>query len=388
MTTKEKITITVLTLSCAIAVPCYASNRNGDGIDTTISGVKRVYNKNAKNNLKDTVTVSSPVGRRLKIQKYDTESQTWKTKKNYKLKNTLLKEKIKITYPKSWSSRTYGRWRLYVPKKEERTGLIKILYASAASKDINTIAYNRSVYTLDSKAAAVFDGDGYLLYTKNGKKHLKQASTTKLMTSLLACERGNMAKKYKMSSKASKTPFANPGLKTGTKMTLDEYMHALLICSSNESASEIAEIISGSKGSFIKEMNKKAKKLGLDNTHYKNPHGLDAKGHYSCAQDVATLIRVNYKYKTFRKCANLKKYTLKNSSGKTIATIRSTWKNTFNPVGIRAAKTGYTEGALCCFASVYKTHGKLYYIATLGATPQGRWKDNRCLYKITQSAKH
>lgn len=412
--TKEKIIIiTVLALSFANAVPCYASSSNvngvsesistsestsvpyyasgsnGNGVTTKISGVKRIYNKNAKDNLKNTISVSSPAGRSLKMQKYDIGSKTWKTRKVYKLGNSLLKQQITITYPKTWSNRTYGKWRLYIPAKEKKVGLFKVQYASVVSKNIKTIAYNRNSHPLNSKAAAVYDNDGYLLYTKNGKKHLKQASTTKLMTSLLACESGKMAKTYKMSSRAAKTPYANPGLKAGTKMTLNEYMHALLVCSSNESASEIAEIISGNKETFVKEMNKKAKEIGLNNTHYKNPHGLDTKGHYSCAQDVAKLIKENYKYKTFRKCANLKEYTLKNNVGKSIATIRSTWKNSFNPSGIKAAKTGYTDYALFCFASVYKTHGKLYYVATLGATnSQGRWNDNKWLYSLAQNAKY
>lgn len=142
-------------------------------------------------------------------------------------------------------------------------------------------------------AAFLFDADtGVILYSKDADQELPQASCTKIMTAMVAVEHGNLDQVITVGADAR--ALVNPdssymGLSVGEKLTLRDLLYGLLLPSGNDAAVAIADGISGSVPAFVVLMNQKAAQLGLTRTHFENPHGLDAPGHYTTARDLAVL---------------------------------------------------------------------------------------------------
>ena len=136
----------------------------------------------------------------------------------------------------------------------------------------------------------------------------------------------------------------------------------------------------GSEKTFAKMMNKKAKELECENTHFKNPHGLDAKDHYSTARDLAEIARYGMKNKTFRKIVSTKSYQFRTKKKNRKYTVSSTDQLLGNTKGICGVKTGTTGDAGCCFVGAYKYNGKTYITVVLGAPyDYWRWEDTKQL---------
>lgn len=142
-------------------------------------------------------------------------------------------------------------------------------------------------------AAFLFDANtGVILYSKNADQELPQASCTKVMTALIAVERGNLDQIITVGADAH--ALVNPnssymGLSVGEKLPLRDLLYGLMLPSGNDAAVAIADGIAGSVPAFVALMNQRAQQLGLTRTHFQNPHGLDAPGHYTTARDLAVL---------------------------------------------------------------------------------------------------
>lgn len=165
-----------------------------------------------------------------------------------------------------------------------------------------------------AKAAFAFDADtGLVLYSKDANEELPQASCTKIMTALLALER--MPLNHVITVGADAQALVNPdssnmGLEAGEKLTLEDLLYGLLLPSGNDAAVAIADGVSGSVPAFVALMNKRALQLGLTRTHFANPHGLDAPGHYTTAHDLALLASVALRNPEFRKIALTRVYSI------------------------------------------------------------------------------
>lgn len=167
-----------------------------------------------------------------------------------------------------------------------------------AGPDIELSA--ESVILVDSKS-------GIMLFEKNPDKRMFPASTTKIMTAMVALEaveRGEVAleQKFVLSKEAFDTlapDGSSIALKVGEEMTLDNLLKGLLIASGNDAAVTIAEGISGSIDAFVERMNQKAKELNLSDTHFVNPHGLHDEQHYTTARDLSVMTREAMKNETF-----------------------------------------------------------------------------------------
>jgi len=144
-----------------------------------------------------------------------------------------------------------------------------------------------------AKAAFVFDADlGLTYYTKNADLELPMASTTKVMTALLAVERGSLGQMIKVGADAAalvRSDSSYMGLKAGEQLTLRDLLYGLVLPSGNDAAVAIADGIGGSVPAFVVLMNERAQELGLSQTHFVNPHGLGAPKHYTTAHDLAVL---------------------------------------------------------------------------------------------------
>ena len=380
---KEKTKISYRALSLLLCFTflcttfvCYADEdvKDTEKVKTTISGIASSINALSTTDLVRTITIKPSNGTRtVRLQKYNSKEKMYKTVKKYTTTDSDV-AKISITFPKNHRRKLLGKWRIKVEKTDK---------ALSAEKYIKLTTRNIVKKELKSKAACIYCvEDDNVLYVKNYKKHLKQASTTKVMTATLLIESGKIDEDNIISDKASNTPYSTPWMAAGDTYTNRALLHALLLPSSNGAAVAIAESVSGTTRRFVKEMNNKAKELGMNDTHYVNPHGLDAKNHYSCAYDTAYIMGYAYtNSKTIKSIIAKKKYFIRSKRGRS-QSIETTDKMKDYSSKHKGGKTGFTSGAGCCFTSIYEHKGKTYAVCVLGAKKsEKRWSDVKKLYK-------
>ena len=181
------------------------------------------------------------------------------------------------------------------------------LFNYSFADDYNTLEAS----SINSRSCIVYDRNSHMiLYGKNETKQVKMASTTKIMTSLIIIENCNLSETIEVSQKAAGTGGSRLGLKTGDKITIKDLLYGLMLCSGNDAAVALAEYAGGDISGFAELMNNKAKELGLANTHYESPHGLDSDGHYTTAYELALLSDYALKNETFSKIVGTKNYTV------------------------------------------------------------------------------
>ena len=203
------------------------------------------------------------------------------------------------------------------------------------------------------------------------------ASTTKIMTGLLACESGKLDKTVKVSPFASGTEGSSLWLKIGEKLTLEELTYGLMLKSGNDAAVAIAEYLGGSVDAFALLMNKRAREIGAVNTNFKNPHGLDSDGHYTTAYDLALIAREAMKNDTFRKIVSTKTYSIPMEGEKWDRALKNHNKLLWNYDGCNGIKTGYTKRCGRCLVSCAKRDEEELICVTLSAPND--WKDHTYL---------
>lgn len=203
---------------------------------------------------------------------------------------------------------------------------------------------------------------GRIIYSKNPDRPCPMASTTKIMTAVVFLEKG--PDKIIYSSQAKRTPFSNMNFPEGTVLSKKDALSALMIPSSNDMAVAIG-LSCGDMNDFIDSMNRKAKDLGMKNTHYVCPHGLDTKNHYSSASDIAILSKYAWSIKDFR---NIIKPNCEinpvTPNGPMTKKIHSTFENFYN-YGIKGIKTGTTHNAGKCFAGIKTIKGYIPVITVV-----------------------
>ncbi|MCS1350916.1 D-alanyl-D-alanine carboxypeptidase family protein [Mechercharimyces sp. CAU 1602] len=151
-------------------------------------------------------------------------------------------------------------------------------------------AQEQKLPQVSAEAAALIDGStGRILYEKNADSQMKIASITKVMTAILAIEHGDLEEEVTVTSRAEGVEGSSIYLKAGEKIPLEHLLYGLMLRSGNDAAVAIAEHIGGSVEGFVHMMNEKVDYLGLANTHFANPHGLDDPQHYSTAADFARI---------------------------------------------------------------------------------------------------
>ncbi|MBQ2696981.1 MAG: D-alanyl-D-alanine carboxypeptidase [Clostridia bacterium] len=163
--------------------------------------------------------------------------------------------------------------------------------------------------TPTAKSAIMIDAaSGTVLYSKNPNERLGMASTTKIMTGILALEYGNLNDVYTVSPNGDWVEGSSIYLNPDEKITLETLLYGLLLKSGNDAALAIAKHISGSEQAFVALMNEKAAELGLKNTHFANPHGLYAEEHYTTAHELAKLAAYAMQNPVFEQIVNTSQY--------------------------------------------------------------------------------
>ncbi|MBQ3415970.1 MAG: D-alanyl-D-alanine carboxypeptidase [Clostridia bacterium] len=223
-----------------------------------------------------------------------------------------------------------------------------------------------AIPTISSKSAVVIDrNSNTVLYGKNENEVRKMASTTKIMTSLVVIENCNLEDTVIVSKKAAGTGGSRLGLNTNDKITVKNLLYGLMLCSGNDTAVALAEYVGGSIEGFADLMNKKASDLGLKNTHFVTPHGLDSDNHYTTAFELAYLTNYALNNDIFAKIVNTKTITI--SINNTSKSINNTNELLGVLNGVYGVKTGFTNGANRCLVTSCKRDNLDIICVVLGA---------------------
>jgi serine-type D-Ala-D-Ala carboxypeptidase (penicillin-binding protein 5/6) len=217
------------------------------------------------------------------------------------------------------------------------------------------------------EAAFLMDAaTGRVIYSKNADERRSIASTTKIMTCILAIENLSLDQTVTVSKRAADVGESEMWLEPGEVRTVEELLYGLMVKSGNDAAMALAEAVSGTVEKFAQKMNAKAVELGLKNTHFQNPHGLEASGHYSSARDMATLGRYGMQNAEFRKLVSTKTVNLPwpgHPGGRTFTNY-----NTLLPKvsWVDGIKTGYTTEAGWCLIGAATKNGVTLISSVMG----------------------
>ena len=219
---------------------------------------------------------------------------------------------------------------------------------------------------INSQVALIYDRTGKrILFEKNGKKQFKMASTTKIMTATVVLENAKLDDVVTIENKAAWTGGSRLGLKKDDKITVHDLLYGLLLVSGNDAAVALAIHVGGSVEGFAEMMNNKAKELGLTNTHFVTPHGLDEDEHYTTAEELAKMADYAMEIPKFKEIVNTKTYTVRiNNNPKTLTNTNELLGSLSGVYGI---KTGFTNGAGRCLVTGCKRGNLDIITVVLGA---------------------
>lgn len=254
---------------------------------------------------------------------------------------------------------------------------------------ISTTVVRASSYENEDVALPVFSqvsATGYLLMdgltgavlsSSNADLKLPMASTTKIMTCIVALEQADLSDEVEIPREAVGVEGSSIYLVRGERLTLEELLYALMLESANDAAVAIALHVSPDVASFSELMNRKATELGLKGTHYVNPHGLPAEGHFSTARDLCKLMSYALKNEAFRVFSSTKKTTISApDSGTRFLANHNKLLRIYD--ACISGKTGFTKEAGRCLVTAAEKEGRTLVCATLG--DPNDWLDHIALY--------
>ena len=258
------------------------------------------------------------------------------------------------------------------------------LSVHAGSLDHSILMVPQLSDDLYALSAVLMDADsGKILYEKEGEMPRPNASTTKVLTCILALENGDGDDYVQVSANAASQPQVKLGLQKDEQYYLEDLLYSLLLQSHNDSAVAIAEHIGGSVERFSDMMNAKAREIGCMDTHFITPNGLDAEDsdgtHHTTASDLALIMRYAIKNKVFLKIAQTKEYSFSDLSKKQTFSVHNTNALFSMTDGVLAGKTGFTGDAGYCYVCAVQKDDRIFIIALLAAGWPGhktyKWHD-------------
>lgn len=227
-----------------------------------------------------------------------------------------------------------------------------------------------------AKAAITIEAQtGISLYEKNADEQLPMASTTKIMTALVALENADINQTFTVSETACKVEGTQIGLLAGDQISLNDLLHMLMMKSANDAAQTIAENIAGSLEAFADLMNERAKQMGLTHTHFENPHGLPSDNHYTTARELALIAAEALKNDTFAQIVSTKKKKL-DYHGLVIENSNRLLSSYEYTTGV---KTGFTKAAGRCLVTSAKKDGVTLINVTLN--DGNDWQDHTEMFE-------
>ncbi|UOE61564.1 D-alanyl-D-alanine carboxypeptidase [Priestia filamentosa] len=234
---------------------------------------------------------------------------------------------------------------------------------------------------VSARSAILIDQrSGRILYEKDIHEKRRIASITKIMTAILAVESGEMNKKVKVSRDAIQTEGSAIYLEENEKILLEDLVYGLMLRSGNDAAEAIAEHVGGSKEGFVYLMNQKAAEIGMENTEFANPHGLDDhENHYSTAYDMAILMKYAMNSKKFREISGTKTYRTKSGAHVRVFKNKNKLLTSLYP-HTTGGKTGYTKRAKRTLVSSAQKDGLDLIAVTINAPSD--WDDHIYMYNM------
>ena len=233
--------------------------------------------------------------------------------------------------------------------------------------------------SVSAKGAVLISADtGEVVYSFNHNEKLPMASTTKIMTTLLCLESGDLYEEFTVDSEAIKVEGSSMGLQEGDIVTKYALCCGMMLPSGNDSANAVAVKVAGSVESFVELMNEKAQELGLSRTYFATPSGLDGKGHGSTAYEMALLAREALKNDTFREICSSETIKLSYGNPPYDRWLTNTNKLLAMCDGVYGVKTGFTDDAGRCLVSACEREGERLICVTLN--DKNDWNDHIALY--------
>ena len=225
---------------------------------------------------------------------------------------------------------------------------------------------------VSAKSAALLDGTtGECLYVKNGEQRALIASTTKIMTGLLVCEAGELDRTVTVPDAAVGLEGSSMYLKKDETLTRRDLLYGMMLHSGNDAALTLAISVSGSEAAFVRQMNLRARALGLTQTHFANPHGLDSGENYSTALDLAHLAQAALQNAQLRAVVSTKTAVC---AGRTLTNHN---KLLWRYDGCIGVKTGYTRHAGRILVSAAERDGRMLIAVTISDPDD--WRDHAAL---------
>lgn len=227
-------------------------------------------------------------------------------------------------------------------------------------------------YEVNSCALAmvVLEGNtNTVLYSKNANQELAMASTTKIVTAIIAIENcKDLDEKFLVSEKAIGIEGTSIYLKSGERLSMRELLYGLILASGNDCAVAIAEYFEGEEH-FVEMMNNLAESLGLEHTHFANPHGLDAEGHYTSAYDLAVLTSYALKNPTFKEIVSTERMVIEKNDLYQARYLKHKNRLLFTDKNCIGVKTGFTDNAGRCLVHAHEENGMQLISVVLNCGP-------------------
>lgn len=226
---------------------------------------------------------------------------------------------------------------------------------------------------VSAQSAIVYQADtGRVLYEKHADNPMLIASTTKIMTALVALEHCDLQDTVTITAEMANVEGSSMYLQEGEDYTVEELLYGLMLASGNDAATAIAVHTAGDEAAFAQLMNRKAAAIGMTDTHFENPHGLDSDAHYSTALDMAKLMACAMENSSFAKIAGTNNITIKG------LTYVNHNKLLWQCDGVIGGKTGYTKAAGRTLVTCCERNGQRLICVTLSDPDD--WTDHAALY--------
>ncbi len=232
--------------------------------------------------------------------------------------------------------------------------------------------------SVSAKSAVLIEASsGSIIWSKNSDVRLPMASTTKIMTALVAIDNCDITKKVSVSPDAVGVEGSSIYLYPNEILTLEDLLYAMLLESANDAAAAIAIEVGGSIEGFAQMMNQKAIEIGLKDTNFDNPHGLDGETHYTTAYELAMIAKEAYSNETFKRIVSTYKKTIPLNETEGVRLLINHNKLLRSYDGATGIKTGFTKKSGRCLVSAAERDGLTFIAVTLNAPDD--WNDHRCM---------
>ena len=263
--------------------------------------------------------------------------------------------------------------------RDRRTLLYLLILAAFLLSMMTLVVYADSGFRTGARSSALYNPDTKtFLYLNNADEKLPMASTTKIMTALLAIETLDPDEIITVSSESVGIEGSSLYLDEGDELTVKDLVYGVLLQSANDAATVLAIRISGSVEDFALKMTERAKEIGANDTSFQNPHGLDSNGHYTTARDLALIAAEALKNESFRKISATQKYSFTVGDSVRVIVNHNKLLKLYN--GCIGVKTGFTKKSGRCLVSAAESDGITLVAVTLNDPDD--WIDHKNMMNL------